>query len=170
MKTDAVMNTRMQFKTPFELFKNLNIIFYALLGSVFLFLIVALLLQQPDRSLDAPSPNIMIEYLLVVLVILSISGAYIIYIAGTKKVSEKTPLVKKAELFYTFSILKLALFELAGILGLIGYIFTAVPLYLAIGFVVIMLMFLHKPSFRRLAVEYKLSKKERESITENKPF
>jgi len=164
------MNTRTQFNTPFELFQKLNITFYALLGSIFLFLIVALIIQQPNRALDAPSPNIMTEYVLVILIIFSISGAYIVYILGTKKVTDKTPLVTKVEQFYKYSIIKLALFELAGILGLIGYLLTAVPLYLAIGFVVIMLMFLHKPSFRRLAVEYKLSQKERESITENKPF
>lgn len=164
------MNTRMQFNTPLELFQKLNISFYAVLGSMFFFLIVALLIQQPERAPDAHAPTIMTEYILVILVIISISGAYIVYIVGTKKVTDKTPLVTKIEHFYKYSIIKLALFELAGIFGLIGYLLTAVPLYLAVGFVVIMLMFLHKPSFRRLAVEYKLSQKERKSITENKPF
>lgn len=164
------MSSQPQFKTPFEVFKKLNIIFYAVLGSMFLLLIIALLIQQPERQLDAPSPNILTEYILVILIIVSISGAYIVYILGTKKVTDKIPLETKVTKFFQYSIIKLALFETAGILGLIGYLLTAVPLYLAIGFVVLMLMFLHKPSLRRLAVEFKLSQKERDHITENKPF
>lgn len=164
------MNSIPQFKTPFEIFKQLNIIFYAVMGSMFLLLIVALIVQSPERQLDAPSPNIATEYILVILIIASISGAYISYILGTRKVTNKTPLNTKVTMFYKYSLVKLVLFELAGILGLIGYFLTAVPLYLAIGFVVIMLMFLHKPAFKRLAVEFKLTQKEREHITENKPF
>jgi len=164
------MSSQSQFETPFELFKQLNIIFYAAMGSMFLFLIVALIIQSPERQLDAPSPNIMIEYILVLLVIVCISGAYIVYILGSRKVTDNTPLHHKAGMFYKYSLVKLVLFELAGIFGLIGYLLTAVPLYLAIGFVVIMLMFLHKPSYRRLAVEFKLTKKEREKISENEPF
>ncbi|GEM_PF-1967842 len=164
------MSSQAHFENPFELFKQLNIIFYAVMGSMFLFLIVALIIQSPERQLDAPSPNIMTEYILVILIIVSISGAYIVYILGTRKVTDKTQLNTKVQMFYKYSLVKLILFELAGILGLIGYLLTAVPLYLAIGFVVIMLMFLHKPALRRLAVEYKLTQKEREHITENKPF
>jgi hypothetical protein len=164
------MNQHLRFETPFELFKRLNLMFYAVMGSMFLFLIIALLIQQPDRQLDAPPQNIMTEYILVILIIISISGAYIVYILGSRKVTDKTTLTAKVASFYKFSIFKLFMFETAGILGLAGYIVTAVPLYLAIGFVVIMLMFLHKPSFRRLAVEYKLTQQERDHITENRPF
>jgi hypothetical protein len=164
------MNQHLRFETPFELFKRLNLMFYVVMGSMFLFLIIALLIQQPDRQLDAPPQNIMTEYILVILIIISISGAYIVYILGSRKVTDKTTLAAKVASFYKFSIVKLALFEMAGILGLAGYIATAVPLYLAIGFVVIMLMFLHKPSFRRLAVEYKLTQQERDHIAGNKPF
>ncbi len=164
------MSSQTQFSTPLELFKKLNVIFYAIMGSMFLFLIVALLIQSPERQMDAPSHNILTEYILVIMIIISISGAYIVYILGTRKVTDNTPLGTKAGLFFKFSLLKLVLFEMAGILGLIGYVVTAVPLYLAIGFVVIMLIFLHKPSLRRLAVEFKLTQEQRDSITENQPF
>ena len=165
-----MMNPEKKFEKPIDVFKKLNVLFYTLLGGMFLFLIVALLIQQPARNLDSPSPNIITEYILVILMIVSISGAYIIYIIGTKKVTDKTQLVTKVNSFYKYTLTKLLLFKFAGIMGLIGYILTAVPLYLAIGFVVIMLLFLHKPSLRRLAVEYKLTQNERDIITSNTPF
>jgi hypothetical protein len=164
------MNLSGRFEKPIDLFKKLNVLFYAILGGMFLFLIIALLIQQPGRNLNAPPPNIVTEYVLVILMIIGISGAYIVYIIGTKKVTDKTQLVTKVNSFYKYTLTKLLLFKFAGIMGLIGYILTAVPLYLAIGFVVIMLLFLHKPSLRRLAVEYKLTQKERDIITSNTPF
>jgi len=165
-----MMNPENKFEKPIDVFRKLNVLFYTILGGMFLFLIVALLIQKPARNLDAASPDIITEYILVILMIVGISGAYIVYIVGTKKVTNKTQLVTKVNSFYKYTLIKLLLFKFAGIMGLIGYIMTAVPLYLAIGFVVIMLLFLHKPSLRRLAVEYKLTQKERDIITSNTPF
>jgi hypothetical protein len=162
------MNDTTIFQTAGELFRKINIVFYSLLGSMFLFLIIALILQRPERMAGTPPGNILIEYVLVILIIVSISGAYIVYILGARRITGQTGLSEKLTKFYRHSVIKLLLFSAAGIFGLIGYVLTAVPLYLAIGFVVIMLMFLHKPSLRRLVVEFKLSQKERELVQSNR--
>jgi hypothetical protein len=164
------MSRHTHFDTSLELFRQLNIMFYSLLGGMFLFLIVAVIIRNPDQVLVSQHETVLAEYILLILIIFGISGAYIFYIAGTKKVTEQSPLTEKVRIFHRSSIVKLALFEGAGMCGLTGYVISAYPLYLGIGLVIIMLMLLHKPTPRRLVVEFKLTREERDIVQTGKPF
>jgi hypothetical protein len=158
------MNTDNLSLNSAVLFRRINTITFVLIGANLLLCVIILIIRAGTGLRDITASGQMIENLILIMIILFITGGYFLYVRGTRRITDQTPLDIKLQTFFRFSLFKLVFFSVAGFFSLIGYLMTGVTLYLVIFAVSVMLIFLHKPSSSKLVVEFRLTSEERKII------
>ena len=148
-------------------FKKLGTIFWAmLLGELLLYGIATLWLVQNGSLLNAAERGTVIEFWLPVAAIAMIPLSYMVYSNRTKAYRESEDLSEKLESFFTSSVIRYIILDVAGLLTIVSYLFTysRQGTYMFVAVVVIFL--LQSPGAGRFINDLKVTGEDKE-LTEN---
>ncbi|CAN5185672.1 hypothetical protein BH23BAC1_BH23BAC1_36250 [soil metagenome] len=161
-----------KFENEEQVYKILNLIFYALVG-IPLLLFLYLYLQIKDRGniLSAPSEDL--KAILLILIptfcLINIALAYIIYRRQIQKVVHANELKVKLEGFYNASVLKYSFLAAASMVTIIGLLITAEMLYAVIYLIILMIYSINRPTPYRLRKDLKIRSFPSEKPQEERP-
>lgn len=141
---------------PAEIFKSIQIIFFALLSGQIIFLFISVFLVQSGNV----SPNEDLFFILFIIDLMIISPAIVVgpmlYRSFMSRVKPEMSLAEKFILYKQGTIIKLALVEAPTIFSIVGFLLTGsyVFLFLAIGIIILFVM--HKPSLEKFSEDFQV--------------
>ncbi len=129
---------------------QLTIIYIAMiLGQIFFLVIIFFIFKQNGTGFDIPEAKYVFTYLAPLLTIGAIPAGYFLYSRQCKNGANLESIEQKFNTFRTASIIKYALFEFAGMINLLAYMFTYSQQFIFLFLIVIVIFLINKPSESR---------------------
>lgn len=152
--------------TSSEYFKGINIVYYALISGVLIFLLIALFLKYTNNfAIDDIFSINTIKIVFLFFLIAGIVGSHFIFSNKLKTINQRNNdlLIKTAE-YRSVLIIRYALLEGAAFFSIIGYLLTGSNMFIAFTGISIIILTALKPSRERLINDLQLDIAEKEKI------
>ncbi|MBC8112662.1 MAG: hypothetical protein H7Y04_16560 [Verrucomicrobia bacterium] len=155
----------MENQNPAQKFKMLNIIYLALMGNMVVVGIMFYFLKQnpvkPDQSLDATSLQPVFQMLVPVSFLIAVVASRFLFTNLIKMAKKKSILTEKIQAYFSATIIKVALVEMAGILGAVAFFLTGNLFFMAgLAFSVVFL-YLERPTLTKITEHLALNVEEK---------
>lgn len=148
-----------------EYFKTLGIIHLSLIGGLLLFGMVSVFLQTDSPSSDNNSSSIDVFMIFApVIAFLGITASYLISNNRLQSIKKHDSLSKKMNEYRSTQIVKYALLEGPALFSLVSYLLTGNCIYLILAAVLIVLLFMNRPTKFKAISDLTLNKDERDLI------
>ena len=145
-------------------FRQLKIIFYAIVaGQVFYFLL-ALYLVLTDKVIVSKNYDSPIGIIIPVIVIMLVIASKFLYERLTESKISETSISEKLISYRTNIIIKFTFLEVANLLTVTFYLLTADFLYIGMFIIVLGLYLINFPGKEKFVVDYGLSGKEKDEL------
>lgn len=147
-----------------EYFRNLNIIYFAILSSILIIGSILFFMQTTSQT-GSPHPwNDILLYIVPALILGGILGSRLIGQNRLRSIRQKSDLKVKLEDYQAVFILRLGLLEAPALIALICFFITDNYLFLAFAGLIIIVFLAYMPAKATIASELELSQSERALI------
>lgn len=152
-------------KTVRAYFMTQTIVHLGLFSGQFLFAVLAYYLNSTGAiSFDNQELNQMFLVIVPLVAIGAILGGLFLSKKQLESIKQKENLHEKLMAYQTVLIVKYGLLEGASILAIVGYLFTANTIFMAIAAVIILLFIMNRPTVIKTITDLELSQTERETV------
>lgn len=146
-----------------EYFRQLQILFFAMLVGQILFALISYFVLKPELTADQDMANLML-YLVPAMAIGAIIGSRLLFNQQIAAISSSTSLGEKLSQYRAASILRYALLEGAGLFALVSYLITGNIIFIGIALGVILFFLQFTPSINRVINELSLAGADQSAI------
>lgn len=144
-------------------FKNLQIIFFAMISGIALLFLVFLYLVQSKSTIKSTDENIIYTFVVILLSFQAVFFAPFIYRKRLATIKKDASLKEKISGYTQANIVKFAIIEAAIIFTLVVFYITANSFLAIIALILVTFFFLHKPSKLKFSEELNVNFREIES-------
>lgn len=148
-----------------EYFRTLNIIYFAQLGAMTLFAVVAyFLIEQGNLGSENNPLALTMQKIIMVVIPLSMAAGYFLFRIFIKGIRPDAPLIHKMKRYFTANLIRSAFLEIPGLFVSVAALITAHLLFLVIVPMILVLFILFRPTQSVIAQELNLSVAERAKL------
>jgi len=148
-----------------EYFRTLNIIYFAQLGAMTLFAIVAyFLIEQGNLGKENNALALSFQKVIMIVIPLSLAAGYILFRIFLRSIRPELPLVHKMKRYFSANLIRSAFLEIPGLFVSVAALITAHILFLIIVPLILVLFILFRPTKSVIAQELNLSIAERAKL------
>ncbi len=147
-------------------FRNLNIIYLVILGTLSIAALTSVIIVYNVGAIavfDHQSINI-VKSVVIIALLVGIPVSHVFFHKKIKHIDRSLGLSTKITFFQTAFIVRIAMLEGIGLLGIIGYFTTADKSFLYMFGVVFILFIIHAPTKQRISSDLELSEEEGELL------
>lgn len=147
-----------------DTFKQIRIIFYALIAGQLLYLIIAFILAGSDSINIDKGFSAALGFIIPVIIIALVIGSKFIYKRLISVQGRETSLQEKINSYRNNNIIKFALLESANILSITFYLLTGDFLYLGMFVIVLALDIMYFPGKEKFIEDFQLTGEDLEKL------
>jgi hypothetical protein len=147
-----------------QFFQTLNLTYYIQAISLVLFSLVILFLINKTNAAPDPDDQVQWHYVVPVVVIISLTIAYVIFRMLVNKIDPSLRLQQKFPKYASALLIRTALLELPGLLaGIVAYL-TLKPYFLGATALIFIILLVLRPTKHSIATDLRLSPKEKDLL------